>query len=459
MGAAIARDQVAGEGSHDGPGATARRSPLDDRRAWIALAAVNGIGDVRFGGLVGSYGGAKAVLEASLRGTPAQVRWRFEERAGARLPSEVVDRIREAAADPGAVERRCRELGVATVTPMDTAYPARLLELDPPPPVLYVQGAWAGLEVERSVAVVGTRRPTVAGRALAAQVATRLVEWGAVVVSGLAIGVDGAAHAAAMEAGGLTMAVIGGGHATPGPRANRFLLQRILDTGGALIGELPPDAPPSPGTFPRRNRIISILADATIVIEAPSRSGALITAHHALEQGRPVLAAPGRPGDPATAGCLALLRETPARPLVGLDELVSDLGYDAPRPGADGAGGVRAGEGAPDAGNRLDPGDPLDAAGAVEPSANAGTQPRPDRRLGAEAAVRMLAPAERAVAERLRRGPATADALIAATGLPPAVASGALTLLMLRGWAQAVGPAYLAAGPLLREGRRSEGGR
>ena len=129
----------------------ARPSALEDRRAWIALAAVNGIGDVRFGRLVGSYGGATGVLEASLRGTPAQVQWRFEERAGARLPLEVVDRIREAAADPDAVERRCRELGVATVTPLDIAYPARLLELDPPPPVLYLQGAMgrAGGRAER----------------------------------------------------------------------------------------------------------------------------------------------------------------------------------------------------------------------------------------------------------------------------------------------------------------------
>ena len=116
-------------------------------------------------------------------------------------------------------------------------------------------------------------------------------------------------------------------------------------------------------------------------------------------------------------------------------------------------------EGARGEGGPQDAGDPLNAGVAVERSATAGRQPQPDRRMGAEAAVRMLAPAERAVAERLRRGPATADALIAATGLPPAVASGALTLLMLRGWAQAVGPAYLAAGPLLREGRRTEGGR
>jgi DNA processing protein len=153
-----------------------------------------------------------------------------------------------------------------------------------------------------------------------------------------------------------------------------------------------------------------VLTQATIVIEAPVRSGALITARHALEQGRTVLAAPGRPGDPQTAGCLALLRETPARPLVGLDEMVVDLG--------------------------------LDVAGQRGPASRGAA-------LSAETALALLGPAERAVAHRLRRGPASADALIADTGLPAAVASGAITLLLLRGWAQALGPAYLAAGPLL----------
>ena len=211
-----------------------------------------------------------------------------------------------------------------------------------------------------------------------------------------------------MEADGRTIAVIGGGHANPGPRAHHRLVERILVTGGALIGELPPDGSASRGTFPRRNRIISVLSVATLVIEAPERSGALITARHALEQGRLVLAAPGRPGDRATAGCLALLRETPARPLVGLDELVVDLGFDQ----------------------------------------DVQRQPTAQSGLSAEAALALLGPAERAVALRLHRGPASADALIADTGLPPAVASGAITLLLLRGWAQAIGPAYLAAGPL-----------
>ncbi len=125
------------------------------------------------------------------------------------------------------------------------------------------------------------------------------------------------------------MAVIGGGLPDAGPRAHAALARSIRDGGGAIVGEHPPDTVPTQGTFPRRNRIISGLSVATVVIEAPIASGSLITARHALEQGRAVFAAPGRPSDPATAGCLALLRETPARPLVGIAELMLDLGLTA----------------------------------------------------------------------------------------------------------------------------------
>jgi DNA processing protein len=391
---------------------------IDERQAWIALAAVDGVGEIRFGRLIGAFGGPQAVLEVAAEGQLALAIRVMESEAHVRMDTKTVENIRTAARDPLEVERRMKQLGVWALTPLDDGFPARLRELDPVPAVLFGQGDQEAVRADGSVAIVGTRRPTLVGRALASRVATRLAQCGAIVFSGLAIGIDGAAHAATLDAGGRTVAVIGGGHAHPGPRAHRDMVDRILATGGALIGELAPDAPPTRGTFPRRNRLISVLTDATLVIEAPLRSGALITARHALEQGRTVLAAPGRPGDPSTAGCLALLRETPARPLVGLDELVVDLDLFGGR-------------------------------------ARAGTTPGPGA-LDADTAIRLLGPAERAVAERLTRGPASADALIADTGLTPAVASGAVTLLLLRGWAQSVGPAYLAAGPLMRgsSGRR-----
>jgi DNA processing protein len=224
----------------------------------------------------------------------------------------------------------------------------------------------------------------------------------------LAVGIDAAAHVGALDAGGRTVAVVGSGLDAPGPVVHRRLA-RAIQAQGAVISELAPGVAATPGTFPRRNRIISALARATIVVEAPSRSGALITARHALEQGRPLLVAPGRPLDPIVAGCLALLRDSPARPLVGLDEMIVDLGLDDDAEDGTGAGA----------------------------------------RLSAAFALGLLGPSERAVAEALCRGPQTLDALVRASDQAPGVVAAALTLLQLRGWASVLGPMQLPAGPLL----------
>jgi DNA processing protein len=237
------------------------------------------------------------------------------------------------------------------------------------------------------------------------------------VASGLAIGIDGAAHLAALEAGGDSIAVVGSGLDDPSPSVHRSLARRIA-AHGAVIGELPPGSRPTAGTFPRRNRIVSGIASTTIVIEAPIRSGALITARLALEQGRTLLVAPGRPLDPSVAGCLMLLRETPAQPLVGLDEMLVDVGPDAT------------------------------------------SQPRAaDGRLSVEAALALLGAPERAVATALLRGPQTVDGLVLASDQPPGVVAASLTLLQLRGWARALGATQLPAGPLLGSAPPSRGDR
>jgi DNA processing protein len=298
------------------------------------------------------------------------------------------------------------------VTPFDGAFPAALRRIEPQPLALFGQGDVAVLGREPLVALVGTRRPTPAGRLLATRVGTALATHGVTVVSGLAVGIDGAGHAAVTELAQPTVGVIGGGMAASIPRAHRVLARSILETGGAIVSEHAPDVVPTKGTFPRRNRIISGLAAATIVVEAPTRSGALITARHALEQGRTLFVAPGRPGDPSVAGALALLRETPARPLVGVEELIVDLGL---------------------------------VPGAAAPADGGPVAP-----LDAQDALATLGAVERAVARVLVTGPASIDAIVRSTGQPPSVVAGALTLLQLRGWADSVGPLQLPAGPLLR---------
>lgn len=380
---------------------------LDERAAWIVLAAVPGVGEATFAQLVAAHGGAAAVLALAAAD-------RLPRLAG--LPARTHRAIRDAARGPERLDARLDELDLWTVTPLDADYPAALLELESPPAVLFGWGSRSALAEPHSVAIVGTRRPSLAGRATAGAIAAVVVDCGLVIVSGLAIGIDGATHAAVVGRGGCTVGVLGGGHDQPGPRAHRDLVREIVASGGAVISELPPDSRPSKGSFPRRNRIIAALAETTIVVEAPARSGALITARHALELGRAVFVVPGRPGDPLTAGSLALLRETPARPYVGLDELIADLELDL-------ASTVTLETGAPS--------------------------------LGRSAALRLLSGAERQVAEALCRRPGGADGLVQATELPPAVVAGALTLLQLRGWIQTVGPAYLPAGPLLRPDGRS----
>ncbi len=381
---------------------------MTEREAWIALAATSGVGDVTFRRLVTLHGSAAAALAAVAGLPPGRADREVAGMTRTRPRAGLGRRLRAAATDPRRVPQEMARLGGWLLTPLDPDYPESLHAIEEPPPVLYGLGAPDLLSRPRLVSVVGTRRPTAVGRDLASRIATRLVEAGAVVVSGLARGVDGAAHLAVLEASGHTIAVAGSGIDAPSPAGHRRLAARIA-TDGAIVSELGPGVRASQGTFPRRNRIISGLCIATIVVEAPARSGALITARHALEQGRRLLVAPGRPLDPRVAGNLVLLRESPARPLVGLDELVADLGL------------------AETAGSR-DAGDTLSAAGALS----------------------LLAPTQRAVAEVLAKGPSSVDVLCGATGLEPGVVAASLTMLQLRGWARVHGAIQLPAGPLVR---------
>lgn len=212
--------------------------------------------------------------------------------------------LREARAALARAGHRFVPLGHATV-------PERLRTLFDPPFALFADGRWdevsAAMGEDPVVAIVGSRRPSAAGAAFARELAAALAERGAVVVSGLAVGVDAAAHDGALAVGGLTVAVLGCGLGVGYPRANRELRRRIV-TSGAVLSEYWPETPPAPWRFPARNRIVSGLAHATVVVEAGARSGALITADFALEAGRPVLAVPGAPWSATSEGCNTLIR-------------------------------------------------------------------------------------------------------------------------------------------------------
>ncbi|HEX2507256.1 MAG TPA: DNA-processing protein DprA [Miltoncostaeaceae bacterium] len=250
--------------------------------------------------------------------------------------------------DAAAERRRLEGAGIAHLGAADPRSPARLGELHDPPFGLFARGdaerALAAVAAGPVVAIVGSRRATAAGRALARRLAGSLGERGAVIVSGMAHGIDAAAHEGALEAGAITVAVLGCGVDVPYPRRNRGLAGRIAEAG-ALVSEYWPGTPPAPWRFPARNRIVAGVAQAVAVVEAGRRSGALITADFALELGRPVLAVPGWPGALASEGCNGLLRAGAAL-LEGPEDVVAELadaGWSAAAPAAaaalDGLGG------------------------------------------------------------------------------------------------------------------------
>jgi DNA processing protein len=206
---------------------------------------------------------------------------------------------------------RAAAAGMTVLTHGEAGYPARLGEIDDAPPVLYVRGDAALLE-RPAVAIVGARNASANGRAIAHELARDLARsaignTSLAIVSGLARGIDAAAHDGALEAGGVTIAAMAGGADHVYPRENVPLYDRIVETGAA-ISEQPPGIEPQARHFPRRNRLVSGLSMGVVVVEAAARSGSLITARMALEQGREVFAVPGSPRDPRCRGTNALIR-------------------------------------------------------------------------------------------------------------------------------------------------------
>lgn len=207
----------------------------------------------------------------------------------------------------------------------DPAYPQLLARIKDPPPCLHVRGQTTR-EDQLSVAVVGSRTPTPYGRHMARLISGELAASGVTIVSGLARGIDTEAHTAALDRGGRTIAVIGCGLDIDYPRGSKELRKRII-ASGAILSEFAPGTPPLPRNFPSRNRVISGLSLAVVVVQARGRSGSLITARWALDQGREVMAVPGRADDPLSAGPVALLRDG-AAPVCGGEDILRLLKLD-----------------------------------------------------------------------------------------------------------------------------------
>lgn len=220
------------------------------------------------------------------------------------------------------------------LTPGHAAWPALLDELPDPPPLLWAHGELNALTLP-GVAMVGSRRPTREGLSNAARFAADLAAAGLCVISGMALGIDGRAHHAALQAGGASIGVLGCGIDVVYPSRHGDLYRRMLDQGGLLLSEHAPGTRANPAFFPRRNRIITGLSLGVLVVEAAEKSGSLISARLAMEQNREVFALPGSLGNPQARGCLALLRQG-ATLVTCLDDMLAELGHWAlPAPGAE----------------------------------------------------------------------------------------------------------------------------
>ncbi|ADG65902.1 DNA protecting protein DprA [Planctopirus limnophila DSM 3776] len=264
----------------------------------LQLMLIPKIGPATYERLIQHLGSPTAVLEASAA---------VLEQAG--LSSTLASRVSlgRDRAEARQTLQQCEALNIRATCLNRDDYPVRLKEIDRPPPVLFIQGSVTAAD-QLSVAIVGSRSPSVYGEQMAKNFAGGLARAGVTIVSGLARGVDGLAHRAALEAGGRTLAVLGGGINQLYPREHIELARQVVEQG-ALISEYAPDVPAIAPQFPQRNRIISGLSLATLVIEASEKSGSLHTARHAMEQHRDVLAVPGRVDSDASKGCLKLIRD------------------------------------------------------------------------------------------------------------------------------------------------------
>jgi DNA processing protein len=352
----------------------------DDRDAYLALMLVPGMGRVRL----------HALLEA------------FDTPSGAHsAPLEFLCRVRGISsacaaaikAVPLAEGRRVAEqvdqMGGHLLLPGDPGFPASLHHVDEPPPLLFAQGNLELLE-RPAVAIVGSRDHSAYGGVVARSIAGQAARAGIVVVSGMARGLDAVAHAAALDAGGTTIGVLGNGLGVIYPTANRRLYERVA-THGLLLTEFPPGERPNAGSFPRRNRLISGLARVTVVVEAAVGSGALITARSALDQGREVVAVPGPITSAVSVGCNRLIRDG-ATPYLEPMDLFQFYPEARPLPEA-------------------------------EPNADAGPRPLPST-LGAD---------ERELAESLEPEPVALDLLVERLGRPVGRLLSTLCMLELHG--------------------------
>ncbi len=378
-----------------------RIGSVDKRSAYIALNLLPGIGPLRIRRLLEFFGDPAAVLAAP---ESALARISGIGPSLARLIHEWEQRV-----DVGAELELAERSGVRILTIEDPEYPVMLREIHDPPVCLYVRGNLEALRNRNMIAVVGTRRPTTYGMRMAESLASSAALAGWCVVSGLARGIDTVGHRAVLEAGGATVAVLGCGLGRIYPQENLSLARKIMEKG-AVVSEYPVRFPPDRKTFAIRNRIIAGMCVGVVVVEAGARSGALITAGQAIEQGRPVFAVPGRVDTPQARGCHALIRdgarltESFGDVLEEINGLSGDLFRRSPAP----------------------------AVSAESGGAGARGDEAAEHGSGAALLEEGLTGLERSLLGLVREGVEEVDELVVRTGEPAAKVLGTLVMLEMR---------------------------
>jgi DNA processing protein len=287
----------------------------DEIKATLHLMLVPGIGPLLQRDLMEQFGSAQAILAAA----PSELR--RVSGIGPQLSraiSEAKDQI-----DVDAEILVCRQKGIAIMTQAASDYPRLLREIHDPPPILFRRGSLTSQD-NLAIAIVGTRHATQYGRRQAERLAGSLARAGMTVVSGMARGIDAAAHQGALDAGGRTIGILASGVLNIYPPEHTELAERIVQQG-VLLSESPSFSKPRPGSFPRRNRLITGMSVGVVVVEASERSGALVTANHATEQGRDVFAVPGRVDSRVSRGCHRLIREG-AKLVESAEDILEELG-------------------------------------------------------------------------------------------------------------------------------------
>ena len=384
---------------------------------WIALSRVPRLGSARFRLLESFFDGdLSAAWQAPARELQA---------AGVgRAVAQSIVSARETSS-PDQELSRLRDAGVSAITWHDPSYPQRLKETDDAPPILYVRGTLPAVDVP-SIAVVGTRRPTDYGYRVTSDLCSSLAAHGVVVISGLALGIDSRAHKSTVDAGGLTVAVLGNGLDTVYPRENLRLAERIVAEGGAIISEFPIGVRPEASNFPRRNRIISGMTLGTLVTEAGETSGTRWTVYHALEQNREIFCVPGSVYSESSRLTNRLIREG-AKLVSNVNDILVEIGLETTE--------------------RQIPLDLSDSGGspsALAKSAANGrtetTRARCHDSIECQSTARETPDSDEAeLLQHIAREPVHIDDLVTLSSRPISEVSGLLTMLELKGLVRQVG--------------------